>query len=167
MSIFENTVMVKRKSSYVQLFIKYLLFVLTALFFIASMFISPLLFVFFIALGVASYFYMLSSDLEFEYTYIEGELAIDKIKAKRKRKKVTKIDMDELMLIAPKGHRDLNSYYNNKDCKQVNATSNDSTHKVYDAVYRHGSSMEIISFEPDENILDKIRVKHPRKVIKE
>lgn len=167
MSIFENTVMVKRKASFAQLFLKYLLYVLTALFFLASIVISPLLFVLFIALGVASYFYTLSSDLEYEYTYIEGELAIDKIKSKSRRKKVTKIDMDELMIIAPKGHRELNSYYNNKDCKQINVTSNEPGRKIYDAAYRHGSSMEIISFEPDDNILDKIRTKYPRKVIKE
>ena len=165
MSIFENTVMIQRKSSYAQLFVKYLLIVLTVIALLASLFLIPILIFPTILLGVGAYFAMFSAETEFEYTYIEGELAIDKIKAKRRRKKVAKIDMEELMIIAPKGSGELNSYYQNKDCKHVDASANEPDHKIYDAVYRHGSSMEILSFEPDQNILDKIRMKYPRKII--
>ena len=73
--------------------------------------------------------------------------------------------MEELMLIAPKGSAELNGYYNNKDCKRIDATSNEPNRKLYDAAYRSGSSLEILTFEPDSNILDKIRLKYPRKVI--
>ena len=102
MSIFENTVMIKKRPSYGQLFAQYLLIALTILSALGTILFSPLgLFVPTVLFAVFAYFMHGSCDMEYEYTYIEGELDIDKIKAKRKRKKVAKIDLDELILIAP------------------------------------------------------------------
>lgn len=93
MSIFENTVMIKKRPSYGQLFAQYLLIALTILSALGTILFSPLgLFVPTVLFAVFAYFMHGSCDMEYEYTYIEGELDIDKIKAKRKRKKVAKID---------------------------------------------------------------------------
>ena len=166
MSIFENTVMVTRRPSYGQLFAKYLFIVLAVVCGVGTLIISPLgLIVPTILFVVFAYLMMGVCDVELEYTYIEGELAIDKIKAKRKRKKIAKIDLEDLILIAPAGSGELNSYYQSNDLKKIDATSKKADRKIYDLVYRHNNSNEIISFEPDQNMLDAIRVKHMRKVI--
>ena len=82
MSIFENTVMIKKRPSYGQLFAQYLLIALTILSALGTILFSPLgLFVPTVLFAVFAYFMHGSCDMEYEYTYIEGELDIDKIKA--------------------------------------------------------------------------------------
>lgn len=166
MSIFENTVMVNKRPSYWQVFFRYLFIVLAALCAFGTLFLSPLLFVTPTVLFLCfAYLLHNASDVEYEYTYIEGELDIDKIKAKRKRKKVAKIDLDELILIAPHGSDELNQYSRSSDCKRINATSRKQGKKIYDVVYHHDSTTELVSFEPNEKMLETIRTRHPRKVI--
>ncbi|MCF2642649.1 MAG: hypothetical protein PUB46_04050 [Lachnospiraceae bacterium] len=166
MSVFENTVMVNRRPSYGQLFLKYLCFVVTVFFAMGIIVISPMLFFLpTIIMAFLTYQANASCSLEYEYTYIDGELDIAKIKAKRKRKELAQVDLDNLILIAPKGSGELNAYHNDKDTKILDATSKRPDHKVYEVVYRKNSSQFIIYFEPDENLLNLIRTKYMSKVI--
>ena len=166
MSIFENTVMIKKRPSYGQLFAQYLLIALTILSALGTILFSPLgLFVPTVLFAVFAYFMHGSCDMEYEYTYIEGELDIDKIKAKRKRKKVAKIDLDELILIAPQGSGELNQYRGNSDVNKLKAVSGRPDAKIYDVVYRDNNTIHIISFEPDEKMIDTLHKRYMRKVI--
>ena len=61
----------------------------------------PLALIVFVGLIVLCYFKLPSFDLEFEYLYVNGELDVDKIMSKTKRKRVARIDMDKVELIAP------------------------------------------------------------------
>lgn len=166
MSVFENTVMVNRRPSYGQLFLKYLCFAVTVFLAIGVIYVSPLLFFIpTVLMAFVTYQVHTSCSLEYEYTYIEGELDIAKIKAKRKRKELAQIDLDNLILIAPKGSGELNTYHNNKENKVLDATSKRPDCKVYEIVYRKNSSQFIVYFEPDENILNLIRARYMSKVI--
>lgn len=166
MSIFENTVMIKKRPSYGQLFAQYLLIALAVLCGIGTLTISPLgLFIPTVLFAVFAYVMHGSCDMEYEYTYIEGELDIDKIKAKRKRKKVAKIDLDELILVAPAGSGELNQYSRNNDVKKLKAVSGRPDAKIYDIVYRDNNTIHIMSFEPDEKMIDTIHKRYMRKVI--
>ena len=81
MSVFENTVMVNRRPSYGQLFLKYLCFVVTVFFAMGIIVISPMLFFLpTIIMAFLTYQANASCSLEYEYTYIDGELDIAKIK---------------------------------------------------------------------------------------
>lgn len=166
MSIFENTVMIKKRPSYGQLFLQYLFIAFAILCGLGTITISPLgLFVPTVLFAFFAYLMHGSCDVEYEYTYIEGELDIDKIKAKRKRKKVAKIDLDELILIAPEGSGELNQYYRTSDSKKKKAVSGKPNAKIYDVVYRENNTTSIISFEPDEKMLDTLRKRYTRKVL--
>ncbi len=58
-------------------------------------FINPLLLVLAIALGVACYFVIPRTDLEYEYLFVNGEFDIDMVMAKAKRKKVMSVNLSE------------------------------------------------------------------------
>ena len=54
-----------------------------------------------IALGVACYFVIPKTDLEYEYLFVNGELDIDMIMSKSKRKRVKSLQLAEADLVAP------------------------------------------------------------------
>ncbi len=65
---------------------------------ILGVFISLLAFVVF---AIAAYFLKTRASIEYEYLYLDKELTIDKIIGQRKRKRVIKVLMDNIVIIAP------------------------------------------------------------------
>ena len=166
MSVFENTVMVNRRPSYGQLFLKYLTFIVTVFLAVGTIMVSPmLLFIPTVIMAFLTHLAYCACFVEYEYTYIEGELDIAKIKAKRKRKEIAQIDLDNLILIAPTGSGELNAYHQGNVAYSYDATSKKSDGKVYEMVYRRNNTQAILYFEPNDNILNLIRTKHMSKVI--
>lgn len=119
-----------------------------------------------IVFGVVWYWQAFQSDVEYEYTYYEGDLKIAMIKAKRKRKKVAYMDMDNVIAIAPKGDRSMYKYENDRTITRKNVASGRADAKVYEVVWRDGENVKMYEFEPDEEMLDAIMVKYPRSVVK-
>ena len=66
-----------------------------------GLFLLPIFLIGAVALGIAAYFIIPGTDLEYEYLFVNGELDIDKIMAKSKRKKAKTVDLTEADLIAP------------------------------------------------------------------
>lgn len=167
MNIFDNAVMVTRKQGLGNLIARYLCLVLAVVCLLVSIVIIPgILLAPAIILFAVWYWMKQSSLIEYEYTYIEGELAIDRIKAKRKRKKIAKIDMDAVMMIAPIGSDELRDYENNKNMVVKDCSSRMQGRKLYEVVYRKDSDLLGIIFEPDDNMLTIIQSRNPRKVVK-
>ncbi len=143
------------------------LFVMACVLLLLSTFVSP--FFFFIpailvtALWVWQGFF---SNVEFEYTYYDGDLRFAKIKNKAKRKKMADINMEDVLILAPKGDRGVYKYENDKNLKCINLTSGSADVKVYELIAKNGESLMRIEFEPDEEMLNAIRVKYPRIVVK-
>ena len=64
-------------------------FVLTCLCLVLSMFVSPVIFLVpTIIFGVIWYLFAFRSEVEYEYTYYDGDLRFAKIRNKAKRKKI-------------------------------------------------------------------------------
>ena len=82
-----SELLIKKEVTAKDKMIKVLLIALIALMAVAGILITPLAFIAAIALGIAAYFVFPNLDLEFEYVYVNGELDIDKIMAKMKRKR--------------------------------------------------------------------------------
>ena len=79
-------------------------------------------------------------DLEFEYLYVNGDLDIDKIMAKQKRKRVFEMNVRDMEVLAPTGSR------------------------TYEMVtISQGQTVKII-FEPNKTILEGMKMLAPRKV---
>jgi hypothetical protein len=142
-------------------------FVLACICILLSTTLSP--YVFFvpaIVFAVIWYFQAFQSDIEWEYTYFDGDLNIARIKAKRKRKKMVSVSMEDVLAIAPKGDRSTFKYENDSSvsCKKLISGSPDA--KVYNLIVKNEGNVTRYEFEPDEEMLDAIMVKYPRQVVK-
>lgn len=167
MSVFENTVMIQQKKTPMRWAIEILcLFAAICLTISMFLFFNPILFLPAALLYVAFYLVHKYNYIEYEYTYIEGQLDIDRIYAKSRRKSVAKIDMEDLILIAPEGSRDVSNYERDREIQVKNCTSYLPDKKHYDAIYKNTKGTYRILFEPDENMLDLIANRNPRKVVK-
>ena len=165
MSIFENSVMIKSKRSPMNLVLIVLMFVGIVVFSVlAVLLFEPLLF--FVAFGAAAGAFALLKygDLEHEYIWIEGQLDIDRIYGKSRRKNMARIDAEELLLIAPEGSGEL-THYEQEASKRLNCSSRIPQNKKYKVAYNSSRGITVVTFEPDQNLLDLIRVRNGRKVI--
>ena len=94
--------------------------------------------------------------------YVNGDLDIDKIMAKQKRKRVFQTNVSELEVIAPTGSAELNAFQN---IKAHNFSTMNPDHKTYTMVVVKNGQKEKIIFEPNQTILEGMRMLAPRKVI--
>lgn len=71
-----------------------------------------------IVLGVCAYLFIFpGTDLEFEYLFVNGELDIDKIMAKSKRKRVKSLNITECDIMAPLNSHRMDYYNSNQKLK--------------------------------------------------
>ncbi len=143
------------------------LFVIACILLLLSTFVSPLLFflpaILVMVLWVWQGFF---SNVEFEYTYFDGDLRFAKIKNKAKRKKIADINMEDVVILAPKGDRGVYKYENDKNLKCINLTSGRADAKVYELIVKNEEGFMRIEFEPDEEILNAMMVKYARIIVK-
>ena len=126
--------------------------------------VIPLVLIAAIALGVLAYFKMPGLDLEFEDLYVNGELDIDKIMSKVKRKRVGSFDISKAEMVAPVKSHELDYYRQSKDLKVVDCSSGEDHANVYGMVIKDEKGMKLVLFEPNQEILDDMRRIAPRKV---
>lgn len=153
--------LVKRKTTSKSIVAKVALILLTLIVFAATM-IIPFALVLGILMVVLDAYVFKMFDLEFEYTYIRGELSVDKIMGKERRKKAGSFDLSQLEIVAPSDSYLLDSYKNSN--KVYDFTSLEPDHKVY-ALVLHGNNGYVkVLFEPNGEILNAMRDSHPRKI---
>ena len=83
-----SELLVKKDKTAKDSLLKYGLIVLTVLAVFAGLIITPLALIIAVALGIACYFVIPKTDVEYEYLFINGDFDIDMIMSKTKRKKV-------------------------------------------------------------------------------
>ncbi|MBQ4293540.1 MAG: hypothetical protein II754_02695 [Lachnospiraceae bacterium] len=163
MSIFENSVMIKARRSPMNIFCTALLGCLTGAFLICTLLFHPF-FIFGVFGSAAGFYAMLKyGDLEYEYIWIEGQLDVDRIYGKARRKTVARIDAEEIMLIAPEGDPELR-HYEQEASRRPNCSSRIPGVKKWKIVYKGSRGIEVITFEPDQNILDLMKIRNGRKI---
>ena len=169
MSVFENTTMIQQKKTPMRWAVEIVVLFAAICLTIAMilLFVSPLIFFLpTVLLFVAFYFIHKYNYIEYEYTWIEGQLDVDRIYAKSRRKSVAKIDMEDLIIIAPEGSREVSNYERDSTVTCRDCSTRLPENKKYEAIYKDTKGTYRILFEPDENILDLISVRNPRKVVK-
>lgn len=164
MSDLYSELLVKKEKTAKDSVIKYGLITLTVLFVLAGLFVSPLLLIAAIVVGVITYFIIPKTDLEFEYLFVNGEMDIDMVMAKSKRKRVKSINLSEADLMAPmKSHR-LDYYNGNQKMKVLDYSSGNPEHNRYAIIARDGNEACKIIIEPDEALAKIMRNSAPSKV---
>ena len=126
-------------------------------------FLNPIFLAAGLALALIAYYLILPNfDLEFEYLYVGGDIDIDKIMAKRKRKRVASFSKDNLEIMAPTGSSHLAPYLN--DLKVRDYTSMDPDVRTWTLVYGSEIAKEAVCLELTEEIAKDMRRFAPRKV---
>lgn len=165
--MFENYVIVARKKSIGKRIAAILLLVAMFLLFFLGTVISPYIFeIPGLACGIGWYLLTFKSYLEYEYSYFDGELKITKIKNKGKRKRLKIIDMAKVIIMAPKGSRSVHHYEEDRQLQHLDYTSGMSGDNIYELVYSSEEGITMISFEPDEKMIDAMRMKYSKIVMK-
>ena len=126
--------------------------------------VMPFLFFVAIALGIAAYFIIPGTDLEFEYLFVNGELDIDKIMSKSKRKRVKSLNISECDLMAPLNSHRMDYYNSNQKLKVQDFSSGNPEHKRFAIVCRDGADTCKVIIEPDEILAKTMRNTAPSKV---
>lgn len=160
MSDYYTEQLVKQKTKMSSIVVKAALIAVTAVsVFIALMF--PLAMILPVIMIVVDVLMFRRFDLEFEYLYVNGDLDIDKIMAKQKRKRVFETNVRNLEVIAPTGSVELQQY---QRTKTYDFSSGREGAKTYEMVTTsQGQTVKII-FEPNQTILEGMKMLAPRKV---
>lgn len=143
--------------------IKFLLVVLTIASFLLSVTVSFALFTFVMVCIVAISFIFPRLNIEYEYVYCDGQIDFDRISGKAKRKRMLRIDMEQVEAVGPLNAHELDSLRNNTSYALKNYTSLRKDAKIYEAYYS-GDKRYRILFEPSQKMLDCMKNKAPRKV---
>ncbi len=102
-------------------------------------------------------------NVEYEYGFVNGDLDIDKIMNKSRRKRMFSTDADQMELLAPVGAVELMQY---KKVKTYDYTSGKGNAEIYALIASNKGELCKILFEPNETIVEGFFVKAPRKVIR-
>ena len=117
-----------------------------------------------IALAVVCCFLVPGFDLEYEYLYVNGELDIDKIMSKQKRKRVFSGDISALELMAPSQSHELDHYRSRSDIKAKDFSSGKQDAKTFTMILKKEQGIEMVTFEPSDIILKDMKRMAPREV---
>lgn len=158
----EKFTLVEKKKSLLSKLLQGVFIILSVVTIMLALLGNPLFFLFACVFVFA--FFMTKRCIEFEYSYFDGEVRFAKIINKSRRKKIGFYQMDETILIAPEGDRSIYNYENDSKTKVRNLTSGDPEAKVYAMVTKGEKGMELVRFEPDEEILGEICKKYAQKV---
>lgn len=116
------------------------------------------------AFAAADFFLLPGLDVEFEYLYVNGELDVDKIMSKQKRKRVYSANIREMEILAPSDSHVLDSYNRKTDLKVHDFSSGDSSNKSYTMIIKGEKQMEKVIFEPNQVMLNDMKRMAPREV---
>lgn len=153
--------LIKKKKTKKQLVLQGVVLVLT-LFSICGALHFPVLFIItgiFIACNIFLYWEL---DIEYEYLFVNGELDIDKIIHKARRRRICSVELTDVELLTPYGAGELRQYQRAKKSDYSSGTENGQTYVLIAAV--KGEQRKII-FEPNEVIINGYKRLDPRKVV--
>lgn len=164
MSDLYTEVIVKRKTPPGERALKVLLILATVLAVLSFFSLGIIGLVILVAVGVADYFLLPAFDVEYEYLYVNGELDVDKIMSRQKRKRVYSGDVRDLEIMAPSNSHALDYYRNNKELKRYDFSSLMPDHKTYTMILKGDKGLECVIFEPNDIILSDMKRTSPREV---
>jgi hypothetical protein len=160
-------ILVKRSSTGKDKALKYLVIAVTALVIVAGILFFPPLILGGIVLGILDYYFVLPNfDLEYEYLYVNGDIDVDKIMSRQKRKKAASFDLAELEICAPTGSHELDSYLSGGNAKIADYTSGEENVKSWTVICNHNGERTGAMLELDETVIGDLWRRAPRKVIK-
>ncbi len=154
--------LVTQKAPAWKVFLKFLLLMLAVVFFVLSFGAGVFPLIIAAVCGVAGYFMVMETSVEYEYLYVDREISIDKITGKSRRKNIGKFDTERLEILAPVGSYHLDGYRSrNLSQKDYSIGYETQPDRRYMMVY-DGKVKVLLS--PSPEFLAAVKSVAPRKV---
>ena len=118
-----------------------------------------------VLLGYVAYLAWTYTSIEYEYSFLNGELTIDKIMGQRKRKSVDSFDIKQAEIIAPT-YSDEIIRTTGSVSKTFDYSSGYRSDKLYSIIMNNGNGNIQVVFEPDDRIIDAMHHLRPNIVKK-
>jgi hypothetical protein len=154
---------VKRKDTMLTIALRVLMIFLALIGVLLIMLQNTILLFLAVALIAAIMYIFPRLSIEYEYIYCDGQLDFDKIMGNAKRKTVKRIQFEQVELLAPKGSHSLDQF-THIQCVVKDFSSNSKDVKPYVIVAKDGNTVTKYLFEPNQKMIDMIKMKYPRKV---
>lgn len=161
----EVYVLVERKKGAIQKFFSIFLLVLAVVAFLTCCINSAFLTVSVIAL-IAWFVLRYVGNMEYEYSYFDGDLKFARVMNKSRRKNCKGYQMGDVLLIAPAGHEKIKQYEGQGVAKVLNYTSHKKEVPYYEMIIKQQDNLIKVKFEPDEKYLDAVCIKYRSKVVR-
>lgn len=162
MSDFYTEQLVKKQAGMKELVLKALLAAVTIVS-VLAVFLFPLGFLLLLVMIVLDIFVFRNLNVEYEYLFVNGDIDIDKIMNKSRRKRVFCASAADLEILAPYDAVELRQYQN---AKTYNYSSGSGQARLYAMVVAGQGELKKVIFEPNETIVEGFYVVAPRKVIR-
>lgn len=108
-------------------------------------------------------YYVISSlNIEFEYTVTNGELDVDKIISRRRRKRLVSVDSKNFEYFAPVNANHKNMMDSADINKKIMAASSVNSPNAYFALYHKNNEKFCLIFEPTEKMIKEFSLRMPR-----
>ncbi|MBT9777571.1 hypothetical protein GPL15_13780 [Clostridium sp. MCC353] len=117
-----------------------------------------------LVVGGISYFVFQNLNLEFEYLFVNGQLSIDKIMGRARRKQAWEGTMETIQIVAPSDSYVLKDY-ETSDMKVVDYSSGQAGAKTYALINKSGGNTTKVIFEPNDRMLHCMKQVSPRKIV--
>lgn len=131
---------------------------------VSALFVSPFFLIGTVACGILSFVvYFRRTVVEFEYTYMDKELRVDRIYNQSKRKRVDVFDLNKAEIVAPANSDALDNYKNREVEVSDYSTNEEDTEELKNYVmYYEGKRKILFSF--NNATIEAIRMGIPSKV---
>ena len=110
-----------------------------------------------------AYKFSQTTDVEFEYCLVNGDIDVDKIFAKKRRKRYVSVSAERIEKIVPVESEELKT---RKDIKKTYFAAKNKNDANYAVVFKGNSGMEKLIIADDENVMLHLLMAMPRKVEK-
>ena len=105
------------------------------------------------------------TSIEYEYSFLNGELTVDKIMGQRKRKTVDCFDIKKADVVAPSFSDEVIRAAGN--IKTIDYSSGHKSDSLYSIIMNNGKGMVQVIFEPDEKMIEAMYHVRPNIVKKD
>ena len=154
----------KRRISISGLLLRVLSILIVLLCVLSMMWLGMLGFTLTVLLAYAAYMLWGYTSIEYEYSFLNGELSVDKIMGQRKRKSVAAYDIKEAEIIAPVMSEQIIRASMNAVVKDYSSGSNHGM--VYAMIINNANGRTKVLFEPNEKVIEAMYHVRPNIVIK-
>ena len=110
-----------------------------------------------------AYYFVTSRNIEFEYCFVNGDLDIDQITARKKRKQLISVKLKNAEILAPVTEKYQHQYKNDSVQQTVDASMGDKSILDFFVIYNQtdGKKTKVI-FTPNQKMLEMMQQKFPQ-----